>query len=189
MLARHAETKYEAHETDGGNDNHGKLPTGGIAAIHGAEPVAQRFPSPQSDEATAVGKEHTIGRENGLCIRIVRHHTQHGTVGYVDACVYGHHQDIGDVSPDELARPPHLRCGKEQDAGYGKWQCNPKQIGAVLAPAGMRTVGYDTHHGIGNRVPDAGDQHQQTCICQAQAENIGIEEGKVIREYLPKHRR
>ena len=163
----HAEAEQEAAKADAGNDNHGALPAAGIGEVHGLEPVAQGFPKAEGDEATSVGEEHAVGGEHGLGVGIVRHHAEHGSVGHVDSGIDGHHEDVGDVCPDELASGTHVGGGEQQDAGDGKGYGYPEEVGTVFAPTGVGAVGNDAHHGVGHGVPDAGDEHQETGVCQA----------------------
>ena len=62
-------------------------------------------------------------------------------------------------------------------------------INIVLTPAGRGTVGNDTHHRVGHRVPNTSDQHQDTRHFQTQVEDRSIEDRQVSTKYFPKHRR
>ena len=53
----------------------------------------------------------------------------------------------------------------------------------------MGAVGDYAHSGVGNAVPNTGDQNEERGIHEAKPEDVGIEEGKIIAEHLPEHRR
>ena len=187
MFLRQEEAEQEDDEAERGYHHHGVLPRVGQRTGRLLEPRAKRFPGKQGDEAAAVGEEHAVGGEDGLRVRIVRHHAEHGSVGDVDGRVDGHHQDIGDVCPDQFAGRPEVGRGEHQYAAEGEGKGHPEQVGAVFAPPRMGAVGNDAHHGVGDGVPDAGDQQQEARVRQAQAVDVGIEQRQIIGEYLPEH--
>lgn len=187
MFLRQQEAEDEHHETGRGNTYHSPEPAllRGIAA----EEVRQGFPKEQGEERTTIGKEHTERGEDGLLVRVIRHDTEHGSIRHVDTCVDRHHQDIGDVSPDEFRPIIPIRGGKQQDTTDGEQRSHPEQIRAVLTPLGIRTVTDNTHHRVGDSIPDTGDKHQYTSIDERQSEDVRIEERQIVGKDFPEGRR
>ena len=164
-FARQGESEEEKDEAGSTHHHHCPLPTVGVArfkcqSLSGVEVAAERFPAGQYDERTTVGKEHTIGGKDGFLVGVGRHHTEHRTIRHVDGRVDGHHEQIGHVSPNGFDRFARIGGSEEQHTGDGKRSSHPKQIGAVLTPAGLRAVGQYAHHRVAHGVPNARHQHK-----------------------------
>ena len=187
VLAGKQEAEDEHHET-GCRDAH-HTPEPAVGRLIAAEHIGQGLPDGQGDERAAVGEEHTEGAEHRLLVGVVGHHAQHGTIGHVDTRIDGHHQDIRHVGPDELGTVLPVGCGEQQDAADGEQRSHPQQIGAVLAPARVGTVGDDTHHGVGDGIPYTRDEQQHAGIYERQSEDVGVEYRQVVGEHLPECRR
>ncbi len=123
MLLCHREAEDEHDETGSSNDHH--CPEPSARSVVASHEVGQRFPKEQRDERTAIGKEHTERREHGLLVGVVCHHSQHGTIRHIDARIDGHHEDIGDIGPDELTGIVKVGRSKQQDTANAEERGHP----------------------------------------------------------------
>ena len=107
---------------------------------------------------------------------------------HVDARIDHHHQRVGDVGVDQLARLAEGRGIERKHADEPERNGEEEQVGAELSPAARRAVGDDADDGVEHRVPHAGDEEHRPHHCRRKPEHIGIENHQVGAEQLPEHR-
>lgn len=125
-LFGHREADDEEHETCRCDHYHCHLPARGGRHPHTRlKQAAKWFPCRKGYKRAGISEEHTERGEYGFLFRTVGYHSEHGSVGDIDAGVDGHHEHVCHVSPDEFAGIREIGRGEEQYAAYCKRSCKP----------------------------------------------------------------
>ena len=184
------EAAQEKHDAHHGDDRHSHQPA--VLLCHGvgavpAEGVRHGHKQQEGDETADVGEHHAERRERAALLRVGAHHAQQRCVGHVDARIDHHHQRVGDVGVDQLARLAEGRGIERKYADEPERNGEEEQVGAELAPAARCAVGDDADDGVEHRVPHAGDEEHRAHHGCRKSEYVGIENHQVGSEQLPEH--
>ena len=160
--------------------------------LHGVvagKSVDHRHEQQQGHETADVGKEHAVGGEHVSLLRVGTHHAQQRGIGHVDGRVDHHHQRIGDVGIDDLAREAEVGCDEGEEADQAEGNGQIEQVGTEFTPTAVRAVGHDAHDGVEGGIPDTGDQEHGAHHGSGETKNVGIEDHQVRAEEFPEHGR
>ena len=183
-----AEEQHDAHHGDDDDRHQPPVLLRHRVGTVPAEGVRHGHKQQEGDEAADVGEHHAERRKRAALLRVGAHYAQQRCVGHVDARIDHHHQRVGDVGVDQLARLAEGRGIERKHADEPERNGEEEQVGAELSPAARRAVGDDADNGVEHRVPHAGDEEHRPHHSRRKPEHVGIENHQVGAEQLPEHR-
>ena len=111
--------------------------------------------------------------------RLIGYRINQGAAGNLNACTEHTIKDVEYSSPDDLAVITEVGAGKQQynhDCQDGR---NEQEIRTIFAPFGFGAIRNGSHHGIVDRVPDRGNDHDNTGGSGRDAERVCQEDHQI----------